>query len=219
MAIRAVCFDVGETLVDETRQWAGWADWLGIPHFTFFAALGAVIDRGEPHRRVFELFRPGIDLRAEWERRVAAGAAFGYSRDDLYPDVIPCLEALARAGYQVVAAGNQPARASAWLEALGMPFDLIALPESLGAAKPARAFFTGLAARLGLPPGEIAYVGDRVDNDVVPAADAGMVAIFLRRGPWGYLQAPRPGAARARLRIDDLATLPAALRTLETSAS
>ena len=218
MAIRAVCFDVGETLVDETRQWAGWADWLGVPHFTFFTALGGVIDSGEPHRHVFELFRPGIDLRQEWERRVAAGAAFGYTREDLYPDVIPCVEALDRAGYLLVAAGNQPARASAWLDDLGLPFDLIALPESLGAAKPAQAFFSGLAARLDLPPGEIAYVGDRVDNDVVPAADAGMVAIFLRRGPWGYLQVARPGATRARLRIDDLAALPAALRALESSA-
>ncbi|HET9016166.1 MAG TPA: HAD family hydrolase [Thermomicrobiaceae bacterium] len=214
MAIRAVCFDVGETLVDETRQWAGWADWLGVPHFTFFAALGVIIDRGEPHRRVFELFRPGIDLRAEWERRVAAGAAFGYTREDLYPDAAPCLEALARDGYRLVAAGNQPARAAAWLDALGLPLDLIALPESLGAAKPAPAFFGGLAARLGLPPGEIAYVGDRVDNDVVPAAEAGMAAVFLRRGPWGYLQAARPGADRARLRIDDLEALPAALRAL-----
>ncbi len=30
MAIRAVFFDVGETLVDETRAWGSWADWLGL---------------------------------------------------------------------------------------------------------------------------------------------------------------------------------------------
>lgn len=38
--IEAVVFDVGETLIDETRQWGEWADWLGVPRFTFLAALG-----------------------------------------------------------------------------------------------------------------------------------------------------------------------------------
>ena len=29
--IKAVVFDVGETLVDETREYGTWADWLGVP--------------------------------------------------------------------------------------------------------------------------------------------------------------------------------------------
>ncbi len=29
--IHAVVFDVGETLIDETRAWGVWADHLGIP--------------------------------------------------------------------------------------------------------------------------------------------------------------------------------------------
>jgi len=36
-------FDVGETLIDESRMWHEWADILGVPRFTFSAALGAVI--------------------------------------------------------------------------------------------------------------------------------------------------------------------------------
>jgi hypothetical protein len=39
-----------------------------------------------------------------------------------------------------------------------------------------------------------------------------MVSVFLRRGPWGYLHATRPEAAAARIRIDALDELPAALR-------
>lgn len=70
--IRAVVFDVGETLVDETRQWGAWADWLGVTRLTFFAALGAVIARGEHHRRVFDLVAPGVDI-ADEERRRACG--------------------------------------------------------------------------------------------------------------------------------------------------
>ena len=40
---RAVVFDVGETLIDESRLWGAWAEWLGVPPFTFFVALGTVI--------------------------------------------------------------------------------------------------------------------------------------------------------------------------------
>jgi FMN phosphatase YigB (HAD superfamily) len=58
---------------------------------------------------------------------------------------------------------------------------------------------------------EVAYVGDRVDNDVLPAAAAGLVAIHVRRGPWGRLQRT---PAEARLGLDDLASLPEALASL-----
>ena len=66
-----------------------------------------------------------------------------------------------------------------------------------GLHKPDPAFFARVAAELGLPPAAIAYVGDRVDNDVRPAAAAGMVAVFVRRGPWGWIHRavttrPRP---------------------------
>ena len=73
--MRAVVFDVGETLVDETRMWTDWADWLGVPRLTFLASLGAVIARGGDHRAVFDMVRSGIDVAAEWERRLAAGRA------------------------------------------------------------------------------------------------------------------------------------------------
>jgi FMN phosphatase YigB (HAD superfamily) len=34
----------------------------------------------------------------------------------------------------------------------------------------------------------VAYVGDRVDNDVVPSRRNGLRSVWLRRGPWGRLQ-------------------------------
>jgi FMN phosphatase YigB (HAD superfamily) len=64
---------------------------------------------------------------------------------------------------------------------------------------------------MGRPPAEVAYVGDRVDNDVLPAAAAGLVAVHVRRGPWGRLQRTPP---QATLGLDDLASLPDALASL-----
>jgi FMN phosphatase YigB (HAD superfamily) len=46
-----------------------------------------------------------------------------------------------------------------------------------------------------------------VDNDVEPALAAGMVAVHVRRGPWGILHEPPAGA----LRIRSLDELPAVL--------
>jgi FMN phosphatase YigB (HAD superfamily) len=42
----------------------------------------------------------------------------------------------------------------------------------------------------GYPPSEIAYVGDRLDNDITPAAQAGLFTVWLRRGPWAYVLRP-----------------------------
>ena len=48
-------------------------------------------------------------------------------------------------------------------------------------------------------------VGDRIDNDVVPSAAAGMRAVWIRRGPWGYLHRDETGAAVLEVRnLDEL---------------
>jgi hypothetical protein len=52
--IRAVFFDVGETIVDETREYGTWADWLGVPRHTFSSVFGAVIATGRDYRETFQ---------------------------------------------------------------------------------------------------------------------------------------------------------------------
>jgi FMN phosphatase YigB (HAD superfamily) len=58
-------------------------------------------------------------------------------------------------------------------------------------------------------------VGDRLDNDVLPARAAGMVSVFLRRGPWGLAHARWPEAQLASFRIERLTELPESLASLE----
>ncbi len=212
--VAAVVFDVGETLVDETNAWGRWADWLGVPRLTLFGVLGGVIERGEDHRRAFELVRPGIDLSAEVERQAAAGESFRFEPVDFYPDAGPTLNALRALGYRLGVAGNQPFETERILAELGVELDLIASSARWGIAKPDRRFFDRIAAELGLPTRAIAYVGDRVDNDVRPAAEAGMVAIHIRRGPWGILHARDDVPAPADASIGTLAELPEVLARL-----
>src|SRR5918998_1504218 len=211
--IRAVVFDVGETLVDESRIWMRWAHRLGVPALTFLGVLGGCAALDLPHRRAFELVRPGMDVDAEMARWAADepdGLRENFDGDDLYPDVGLALAALRDAGLAVVIAGNQPPQARAALEAMDLPVDAIRTSDEWGIEKPAPEFFTKVAELADLPPSDIAYVGDRLDNDVLPAADAGMRPVLIRRGPWGYLHAERPDASRATI-IDSLLELPSLL--------
>ncbi len=117
MKIQAVFFDVGETIVDETREYGTWADWLGVPRHTFSAVFGAVIARGGDYRETFQHFRPGFDLHVERERRAEAGQPESFSEENLYEDARPCLAALREQGLLVGLAGNQTARAEKILRA------------------------------------------------------------------------------------------------------
>jgi HAD superfamily hydrolase (TIGR01662 family) len=209
--VKAVVFDVGETLVNESRQWRLWAEWLGIPDHVVFALLGASIARTEDHLRILEVLRPGFDLELAREERRRLGNPDEFDASDLYPDVAACLHALHRLGLRIGIAGNQPVCAEQALESFGLPVDFVASSERWKIKKPAPAFFQKIIDELQLAAGEIAYVGDRLDNDILPARNAGMITVFIRRGPWGFLDARRPEVVQAHLRIENLSELPEAL--------
>lgn len=209
--VRAVVFDVGETLVNETTEYSAWADWLGVPRHTFSAMFGAVIARGEDYREVFQVFRPGFELKTERARRAEAGRPETFAEADLYPDARDCLVTLKEHGYLVGIAGNQTARAGGILRGLNFAADFVATSDDWQAEKPTPEFFTALIDACGMPAEHIAYVGDRLDNDVRPALDAGLVGVFIRRGPWGYQHQHAPEVARAHIRLLGLGELPAAL--------
>ena len=192
--IRAVLFDLGETLLDETRIWDAWADRLGVPRFTFHALAGAAIERGDHPSAVVRLFGRSAD-EGPWQ---------GFEARDLYPDAVPVLGEIHGRGYRVVVGGNQPAAREEQVRSLGLPVDLVVSSGSLGVEKPSPDFFRRAAAMLGVEPAATLSVGDRIDNDVLPAREAGCRTAFLRRGPWGILQAERSDVTDADLHIGSL---------------
>jgi HAD superfamily hydrolase (TIGR01549 family) len=202
VALKAVVFDVGETLIDEERWWRRLSDREGLQPHVVWAALGVTIERGEEHT---ELWRHlGIDQPRWWSE-------IPYSLEDLYPDALDCLRRVGELGLRVGIVGNQTEALEAWARDAALPADVISSSASLGVRKPDRAFFAKVVELMSHPAGEVAYVGDRVDNDVLPAAAAGLVAIHVRRGPWGRLQRTPPEATHG---LDDLASLPQALASL-----
>jgi HAD superfamily hydrolase (TIGR01549 family) len=214
MTIKAVFFDVGETLVNEERQWGLWADFLGVTRFTFFAAMGAVIAQNLHHSQVFEIIQPGFDRKAASLERQKLGIPDEMQLSDFYSDAIPCLQALQTRGYKVGLSGNQPVRAEALLTSYGLPVDYIASSSSWGIEKPDPRFFQKILEITALEAHEVAYVGDRLDNDILPALELGLKAVFLRRGPWGFVHATRPEISRASLQLDSLEGLAEKLEKL-----
>ena len=205
-----VVFDIGEVLIDETRVWAIWADILGISRFTFAAVLGAAIAQGQDHEVVFPHVAPNTQWRefeGEHERRYG-----GFQDQDVYSDVRMCLEELQAMDVRVGIAGNQPARRRQQLLDLHLPHDVLATSDDLMAEKPSEEFFRAVMKLVGASsPSEVLYVGDRVDNDVLPAMAYGMRTCWLRRGPWGQLQ-EMPDGAEPDLVLDGLGELPLLLQ-------
>ena len=150
--LEAVVFDLGETLVSEERVWAGWADWLGVSRLTLFAGLGIVIERREPHTKVFELLRPGLDVERARREKEAAGNRWGFTPDDCYPDAIACLARLRQAGLRVGIAANQPIGAESSIAGLGLEADFVGTSATWGVAKPAAEFFAASRPPPGAPP-------------------------------------------------------------------
>jgi FMN phosphatase YigB (HAD superfamily) len=203
VALRAAVFDVGETLVDEERWWRHLADREGLQAHVVWAALGVTIERGEEHTALWGHL--GMEQPPRWWTEIP------YSLDDLYPDALDCLERVRELGLRVGIVGNQTETLEAWARESSLPADVISSSASLGVRKPSLAFFERVVELMGFAAADTAYVGDRVDNDVLPAAAAGLVAIHIRRGPWGRLQRTPPEAA---LVLDGLASLPEALASL-----
>jgi FMN phosphatase YigB (HAD superfamily) len=199
-----VIFDLGETLVDETRLWETVANVTGVPPFTLSAMIGAAIWGG---------FDPFIPLGIP--HVTATDHGFVLEMDDFYPDALPCLRKLKDLGYRVGIVANQPHGIAEQLEAMDLALDVIATSAIYGVAKPDARFFERVVEDCGVPAGEIVYVGDRLDNDVLPAQSIGMEAMFIRRGPWGYVHAHWPEMSQVRHRIESLNELPDMLAGME----
>ena len=120
-----------------------------------------------------------VDEAATYERWEAEGVTtFVFEDRDLHSDVLPCFEALRAHGLRLGAAGNMYAHHEDFLRPR---LDFVGSSERWGVEKPAAAFFERIVDAVERPAAEIAYIGDRVDNDVLPAKRAGMFAVHVRR--------------------------------------
>ena len=112
----------------------------------------------------------------------------------LFPDVLPTLDRLSRAGLRLGVVSNFEGWLERLLESLGVTryFDVRVISGVEGVEKPDPRIFLLALDRMGVEAGEAVYVGDSVQFDVEPAAAVGMLGVLLdRRGRQPDHQGPR----------------------------
>ncbi|HEY2209007.1 MAG TPA: HAD family hydrolase [Gaiellaceae bacterium] len=137
---------------------------------------------------VFDVGETLVDEAATYQRWEDEGAtSFVFADRDLHSDALPCFAALREQGFRLGAAGNMYARHEDFLRP---HVDFVGSSERWGVEKPDLGFFAHVVEAAGAPAGEILYVGDRVDNDVLPALEAGLHAVRIRRGAHAQVETP-----------------------------
>jgi len=175
-------------------------------HFASFNA-GECSYQEQRRRRIREFFGPGVDDSS-------ADALFdvyyrAYRQNwRVFPDVLPCLDALAGEELGIVSNNSTEATLTK-LKHTGLAerFAAVTTPDNAGASKPDARIFQAACARLGAPPQRCLYVGDRLDGDARAARDAGLTGVWLNRAGDGDLA----GDAEGIVVIRDLRELPSLL--------
>jgi len=149
---------------------------------------------------VFDVGETLVDEATTYERWEKEGTTtFVFADRDLHADALPCLTALRARGLRLGAAGNMHAHHE---EFLRPHVDFVGSSERWGIQKPDAGFFAQVVEEAGVPAEEILYVGDRVDNDVIPARAAGLHAVRIRRG--GHAQVESPAGTVTIESLDEL---------------
>jgi putative hydrolase of the HAD superfamily len=139
-----------------------------------------------------------------------AGYSAEYKRAwKLFPDAVPCLDALADREIGLITNGDlalQMAKIDAI--ALGSRVDHVIASGALGFAKPDPRIFHHACDLFGVAPAAALYVGDRLQTDAIGAAAAGLTGVWLDRSGSATADDLAAAAASGVRVIASLAELP-----------
>jgi len=200
--VRAVSFDVWNTLLDTTRFYGILAEELsgisGKPAEDLYRGILAARGRALRARldglfkRVLinsaELFAENLGVSAEELFRAVTRTLRNTGISSLlYSDVAGTLRELREAGYKLAVIGNVlfwPGMVTRYiLDSVGVLdyFDVTVFSDEVGLQKPGREIFEYTAEKLGVGVNSLVHVGDSVENDLAGAVIAGAKATLVNR--------------------------------------
>ena len=173
--IKYLFFDIGSTLVDESEC---------VKKRCEVIIESNNIDRQEFYDRVEEC--------AKTDSYAVRAAALYYGAEipkwygeleKLYPDTKMILEILSQK-YKLGVIANQVAGTKDRLDnwGIGKYFDVVVASAEAECAKPDLKIFNLSLEQAGCKPNEAVMIGDRLDNDIVPAKQLGMKTVWVRQG-------------------------------------
>lgn len=173
--IKWLFFDLGSTLIDETECYNSRID---------FAVNSKNINRDEFLSKVYESAKTSATA-------IKTAAAYynvdlpkwNNSLEKLYSDTNQVLEILSKK-YKLGVIANQSLGTKERLDNwnIGKYFDVVVASAEAGCAKPDLKIFNLALEQTGCNPNEAVMIGDRLDNDIVPAKQLGMKTVWVRQG-------------------------------------
>lgn len=173
--VKWLFFDVGSTLVDE--------------HIAYEHRLREIAESaGTTYEKVYngamELYKQ--NKKGDLEIAKALGVELGeWHKEDeiLYNDAPKCLEYLSKK-YKIGIIANQSLGTSKRLEQHGILryIDLVVASAEEGVSKPDRRIFEIALKRSNCKANNAIMIGDRIDNDIVPANLLGIHTIWIKQG-------------------------------------
>lgn len=188
--VKWLFFDIGDTLVDE---------WIPVDHiisqFVQHAAeLGYSITVQDVREKFIESYSKFIDspmqyaiselIESEEDRAyIRPRLKFRKELEEPYPEAQDILAQLGK-HYRIGIIANQSAGTADRLERYGLrPYvDVIACSAERGLSKPDVRLYEYALQEAGCEPSEAVMIGDRIDNDIVPAKLLGMHTIRILQG-------------------------------------
>lgn len=173
--IKYLFFDIGSTLVDETEC---------VKKRCEVIIESNNIDRQEFYDRV--------EKCAKTDSYAVRAAALYYGAEiprwygeleKLYPDTKMILEILSQK-YKLGVIANQSLGTKERLDnwGIGKYFDVVVASAEADCSKPDLKIFNLALEQAECKPNEAVMIGDRIDNDVLPAKQLGMKTVWVRQG-------------------------------------
>lgn len=225
--ISVLLFDIGETILDAVGQ----QDALMEAHRTVLDKFGFELSVEEysrldsekisqfvpsaMHAITWHFAKPDVHLFNKITKEVRSYYPEIRSLGcRLYPGADTVLEQLA-GQYTLALAGNAPASITDVLDELGVLrwFRHTDVSGSIGIKKPDERFFRTILVRAGFAPSEGIMIGDRLDNDIIPAKQVGLRTVWMRQGRYAALE-PRVPDELPDETITDLEELPSAIASI-----
>ena len=176
MNIKWIFFDVGSTLVDETEAYNHRAREM-------ISGTGITFKEFDDIR--IALAKQGLDGNSASIKYFGLTKTPWHSEDELpYSDTQSTLAALVDKGYKLGIIANQKLGTKERLDSWGLRqyFDVITASAEIGYAKPDKEIFEKAFELAKCTATESMMVGDRLDNDIIPAKSLGMKTVWIKNG-------------------------------------
>ncbi|HFI0404235.1 TPA: HAD family hydrolase [Streptococcus suis] len=180
--IEWIFFDLGSTLLDEEAAYGFYIDKC----VKKLQSLDMEVSADSYKKKMVEYAHKTLDpVRATWQyfTQTAPRPLWTNEGVSLYPETIDILEKLSQ-NYRLGIIANQSGSVKELLKEWGISsyFQLIILSEEVGVCKPDLRIFKLALEESGIPADKAVYVGDRYDNDILPAKSLGMYTVRMLTG-------------------------------------